>query len=167
VLGLLKTTKTGRTRTVRLLAPLAADLREWRIACGRPADDALVFPGHRDSVWSDDAWRYWRRRVFGPATRAAGIAAPVRPYDLRHSFVSLLIAEGSERRRDRAASRPLADDHAVDLRPPLRRTAARPALGRGRDPSRAAGATPPATYPIRTRRPTRALPRSGEKPCKS
>jgi hypothetical protein len=36
-LGELKTTKTARTRTVRLLAPLAADLREWRIAQGRPA----------------------------------------------------------------------------------------------------------------------------------
>jgi len=63
VLGQLKTTKTGRSRTVRLLAPLAADLREWKIANGRPADDALLFPGHRGGVWSADAWRHWRRRI--------------------------------------------------------------------------------------------------------
>jgi integrase len=94
VLGQLKTTKTGRTRTVRLLAPLAADLREWKIANGRPPDDALLFPGHRGGVWSDDAWRYWRRRIFGSAAKAAGIEGRV-PYDLRHSFVSLLIAEGA------------------------------------------------------------------------
>jgi hypothetical protein len=62
-LGQLKTTKTGRTRTVRLLAPLAADLREWRINRGRPWDDTLVFPARGGDVWGDDAWRYWRRRI--------------------------------------------------------------------------------------------------------
>ena len=64
VLGQLKSTKTGRTRTVRLLAPLSADMREWRLAVGRPPDETLIFPGRDGGVWSDDAWRYWRRRVF-------------------------------------------------------------------------------------------------------
>jgi integrase len=94
-LGELKTTKTSRTRTVRLLAPLAADLREWRIRQGRPRDEALVFPGRGSATWGDDAWRYWRRRVFTPAVKAVGFDSPVRPYDLRHSFVSLLLAEGA------------------------------------------------------------------------
>jgi integrase len=94
-LGELKTTKTARTRTVRLLAPLTADLGEWRIAQGRPSDEALVFPGRGGAVCGDDAWRYWRRRVFRPAARSAGLDSPVRPYDLRHSFVSLLLAEGA------------------------------------------------------------------------
>jgi integrase len=40
-------TKTRQHRTVRLLAPLAADLRSWRMAAGRPADDQLVFPSKR------------------------------------------------------------------------------------------------------------------------
>ena len=93
-LGELKMTKTGRARTVRLLAPLAADLLEWRISQGRPADEALVFPARSGAVWGDDAWRYWRRGIFTPAARAAGLGSPVRPYDLRHSFVSLLLAEG-------------------------------------------------------------------------
>jgi integrase len=93
-LGELKTTKTSRTRTVRLLAPLGADLREWRIGQGMPLDEELVFPGRHGSVCGDDAWRCWRRRVFTPAARASGVDSPVRPYDLRHSFVSLLLAEG-------------------------------------------------------------------------
>jgi integrase len=93
-LGELKTTKTGRTRTVRLLAPLAADLGEWRIASGRPAEDSLVFPNRSGRAWSDAGWRNWRRRIFAPAARAAGLGA-VRPYDLRHSFVSLLLREGA------------------------------------------------------------------------
>ena len=35
----------------------------------------------------------WRRRIFGPAAASGGVPG-ARPYDLRHSFVSLLIAEG-------------------------------------------------------------------------
>jgi integrase len=94
-LGELKSTKTARNRTVRLLAPLAADLSEWRIGQGRPPGDSLVFPSRDGAVWSDDAYRYWRRRVFTPAAKAVGLDSRVRPYDLRHSFVSLLIAEGA------------------------------------------------------------------------
>jgi hypothetical protein len=70
--GEFKTTKTARTRTVRLLAPLASDLLEWRISPGGPAAEALVFPGRGGVVWGDDACRYWRRRIFTPAARAAG-----------------------------------------------------------------------------------------------
>jgi hypothetical protein len=77
------------------LAPLAADLLEWRISRGKPADDSLVFPARGGAVWVDDAWRYWRRRIFTPAAKAAGLDSPVRPYELRHSFVSLLLAEGA------------------------------------------------------------------------
>jgi integrase len=92
-MGQLKDTKTRRTRTVRLLLPLADDLGGLRRVCQEPASSALVFPGALDAPWSDDAWRNWRRRVFRPAAESAG-ATGARPYDLRHSFVSLLIAEG-------------------------------------------------------------------------
>jgi len=50
-------------------------------------------PGHHGGHWSDHDWRNWRRRVFQPAADAVGLGT-IRPYDLRHSFVSLLIAEG-------------------------------------------------------------------------
>lgn len=38
-------------------------------------------------------WRNWRRRIYRPAALRAGLPT-TRPYDLRHSFVSLLIWEG-------------------------------------------------------------------------
>src|SRR5206468_1968883 len=38
-------------------------------------------------------WRNWRRRVWRLTTRDLGMDG-VRPYDLRHSFASLLIHEG-------------------------------------------------------------------------
>jgi integrase len=92
-MGQLKSTKTGRTRTVRLLGPLRDDLDQHRTA-RRPSDEeSLVFPHARGGLWSDGDWRNWRRRAFKNASQAAG-RSEARPYDLRHSFVSLLIAEG-------------------------------------------------------------------------
>jgi integrase len=91
--GVFGETKTRRRRTVRLLPPLAADLAEWRMAAGRPSDEVLVFPGHDGRPWSPAVYKNWHRRIFRPAIAAAGLTG-ARPYDLRHSFVSLLIAEG-------------------------------------------------------------------------
>jgi integrase len=93
VLGQEKGTKTNATRTVSLLGPLGQDLAEWRLACRRPPADAFVLPRADDRAWRDDDYRNWRKRKFVPAARAAGLDSP-RPYDLRHSFVSLLIQEG-------------------------------------------------------------------------
>jgi integrase len=92
-LGKLQSTKTGRTRSVVLLKPLAADLAEWRLAAGRPAADALVFPTRDGELWQRHHWQNWRRRIYAEAAEAVGINDP-RPYDLRHSFCSLLLAEG-------------------------------------------------------------------------
>jgi integrase len=88
-----KSTKTNATRSVRLLAPLKQDLAEWRLACGRPGEDALIFARPDGDAWRNDDYRNWRKRAYVPAAKAAGLNAP-RPYDLRHSFVSLLINEG-------------------------------------------------------------------------
>jgi integrase len=89
---LVQATKTGRTRTVRLLAPLAQDLREWIDGSG--AEDGLLFPAPEGKDrWADHDFRNWRKRSWATAARAVGLK-DVRPYDLRHSFVSLLIHEG-------------------------------------------------------------------------
>jgi hypothetical protein len=85
--------KTGQTRTVQLLAPLAADLAAWRLVNGRPPDSALVFPGHDRRPWTKAAYQSWRRRAFDRARRAAD-AGEATPYTLRHPFCSLLLAEG-------------------------------------------------------------------------
>lgn len=97
-----KTTKTRSDRSVRILAPLAQDLAEWKIASGRPADKALIFPPRRSS--SKYATRHeqahWRKLRWSAAWKAAVAAGtgvqgePSRVYDLRHSFASLLLAEG-------------------------------------------------------------------------
>jgi integrase len=92
-LGEVKSTKTGKRRSVRLLAPLASDLAEWRLSCGRPGEDALVFPRRDGRVWTGEDWHNWRQRVFAPVASEVGLDR-FRPLDLRHSFVSLLIAEG-------------------------------------------------------------------------
>jgi integrase len=86
--------KTRKRRSVRLLEALAQDLREWRLVSGRPADDAPVFPRPSDGgVMSAKTFNVWRGEVFGPALTKAGLG-PARPYDLRHSFASLLAHEG-------------------------------------------------------------------------
>ncbi len=85
--------KTGRRRTVRLLEPLAHDLRAWRLASGRPAADRPVIPRISDGgEMSAKSFNVWRAVVFVPALDAAGLP-PARPYDLRHSFASLLLHE--------------------------------------------------------------------------
>jgi integrase len=93
-LGVEKDTKTAAHRTVRLLAPLEADLREWRLRSGRPAARALIFPARNGGPWTDAAYRSWRRKAFRRVLAAASIES-ARPYDLRHSFASLLLHEGA------------------------------------------------------------------------
>ena len=87
--------KTGRRRTVRLLVPLAADLALWRAAAGDSGDDLPVFPDERGGVWTANGFEKWRQRRFNALLQSAGVAAG-RPYDLRHSFASLLLHEGRD-----------------------------------------------------------------------
>lgn len=85
--GELKVTKTGTRRTVELVEPLRADLAAYRPA--RAARGALV------AAASDGGYidlNNWRGRVWKPAVDSAGVDAA--PYDLRHTFASLLIHEG-------------------------------------------------------------------------
>lgn len=91
--GNVKSTKTSSRRSVRLLPALAADLRALRMAAGRPTDDVLIL--QRDgSAWTKTDWQVWRAKRWGKACKLAGLPVPPRPYDLRHSFASLLLAEG-------------------------------------------------------------------------
>lgn len=80
----------GRERHVRLLEPLAEDLKAWRGVGRKPR--GLVFP--QDGGWTRNDWQNWRRRVWRPAAKVAGLPDDSRPRDLRGSFASLLIYEG-------------------------------------------------------------------------
>ena len=93
--GELKGQKTNRPpRTVDLFAPLKQDLAEWRLASGRPEPHAFLFPGATpERPWRDHDYRNWRKRHFRAAATAAGVPN-ARPYDLRHSFASLMLHEG-------------------------------------------------------------------------
>jgi hypothetical protein len=93
-MGRLKGTKTGAERTVRLLSPLAQDLAAWRLAQGRPEPDTIVFPGESPAgTLTAGQWNRWTQGTFRAAKLAVGLPN-ARAYDLRHSFVSLLIHEG-------------------------------------------------------------------------
>ncbi len=76
--GRLATTKTGQARSVSLVAPLAADLAEWRLACGRPEDRALVFPNRHGDPWAESDWRNWRKRIYVPAAKLAILDSELR-----------------------------------------------------------------------------------------
>lgn len=91
--GATKPTKTGVIRTVRLLEPLAEDLGVWRAASGQPVDEAPVAPRSDGRWWTATDYRNWRRRRFDPAVERAGLER-TRPYDLRHSYASLMIQAG-------------------------------------------------------------------------
>jgi integrase len=54
-----------------------------------------VFAAERGSDWSANGFEKWRQRRFGELLAAAGVAQ-ARPYDLRHSFASLLLHEGRD-----------------------------------------------------------------------
>lgn len=86
--------KTERARVVDVLAPPAQDLAEWRLASGRPSAGALIFPRAHGREWQLHDWQNWRRRIYQPAAKAAGVSGDMRPYRLRSSFVSLLLWEG-------------------------------------------------------------------------
>ena len=91
--GVEKDTKTGRSRAVRLLDPLAEDLAEWRRLTDDASDDALIFPDTHGNPVTLAGYQSWRRRGFRRALDAAGVDRS-HPYALRHSFASLLLHEG-------------------------------------------------------------------------
>lgn len=94
--GSIKSTKNEHQRAVRLLSPLAQDVREYRLAAGRPAPAGLLLQDEEGRPWDKSAWQMWRVDRWAPACRAAGLDPVPRPYDLRHSFASLLLAEGRQ-----------------------------------------------------------------------
>jgi integrase len=94
--GTIKATKSRRRRPVRLLRQLAQDLRQWRLACGRPDDDAPIIAASNGRIWTKTDWENWCTRQWAPACERAGLATVPRPYTLRHSFASLLLANGRQ-----------------------------------------------------------------------
>src|SRR4051794_28574746 len=83
-----------RSRTVDLLGPVREDLAAWRAVKGERSDGDLVFPHEVfGGLWLSEHYRTWRRRIYVPSAENVGLPSP-RPYDLRHTWASLRIAEG-------------------------------------------------------------------------
>jgi integrase len=89
---LLTYTKTRRKRSVPFTATaVRQDIAEYQLATG--IRRGLLFPREDGESWREHDYRNWRRRVYQPIAREAGLPQP-RPYDLRGSYVSLLAAAG-------------------------------------------------------------------------
>jgi hypothetical protein len=96
--------RNRRHRRVDLFEPLAADFREHRMSSGRRA--GLVIARPDGGPWRKHDWDNWRERVWQPLAVDVGLGRYLErrgkpklyeganPYDLRASFVSLLVWEG-------------------------------------------------------------------------
>lgn len=95
-----KGTKTGSIRSIPIIEPLRDDIERLRdeLAEARPLGVADTLPAVDAAptrpvvVVPIPDWRNWTRRVWRPARIRAG--TDITPYSLRHTFASLLIAEG-------------------------------------------------------------------------
>jgi integrase len=80
---------------VRLLSAVSQDVRENKLANGRPLEKTLILLDD-GRPWDKNTWQMWRADRWTPACRAVGLDPVPRPYDLTHSFASLLLAEGKQ-----------------------------------------------------------------------
>jgi len=81
----------GKTSGARRQVPLSARASAALDAIPPRIDTPLVFPAARGGVLNLDNWR---RRSWGPAIEASGVARPARIYDLRSTFASDALAAG-------------------------------------------------------------------------
>lgn len=88
--GRIGTPKTGKIRKIDLSQELMQVLREWKMACP-PNVNNLVFPNSDGNY--QDANNMIKRR-FKPSLERAGIDT-IRFHDLRHTYASLLLANGA------------------------------------------------------------------------
>ncbi len=88
--GRVGTPKTNKIRYVDMSNELAKILKEWHLACPN-GELGLVFPNSEGLHL--DANNMLKRR-FKPALRRAGIEE-IRFHDLRHTYASLLLANGA------------------------------------------------------------------------
>jgi integrase len=89
--GTIQEPKTRRSvRAVAIAPTLAYELREHRMRSPFKSDDALIFCTAKGTTLSGVNLV---RREFKPALKRAGLPS-IRIHDLRHSFASLLIAQG-------------------------------------------------------------------------
>jgi integrase len=80
--------KTGRTRVVPLLPVVRQELAALQLHQGRPGPCGAIIATSSGERWSDSRSRSFRRH------RWSKVAPGMRPYDLRHAYMSLMIQGG-------------------------------------------------------------------------
>lgn len=80
----------GSVRAIAMPATLERGLREHQLASAFSSEEDLVFPNEKGTPLDG---HNFVRRVFDPALRRAGLPK-IRFHDLRHSFASLMLAQG-------------------------------------------------------------------------
>ena len=88
--GILGTPKSGKIRVIDMSEELVRVLKEWRLACPH-SELNLVFPNTEGKYQSAENMM---KRRFYPSLNRGGIDA-IRFHDLRHTYASLLIANGA------------------------------------------------------------------------
>jgi integrase len=84
---IIDTPKSGKTRKIDMSEQLASVLHDKQAH----SDNEWVFPGkHAETIDPTS----WRKNVFMPMVDIAGITGNVRVHDLRHTYASLMIAQG-------------------------------------------------------------------------
>jgi integrase len=89
-LGVLKTPKSGKVRSVPMASEVEKALARLLLERGDPGRDELVFPGLNGGYLDASALR----RRYAKAQKVAGLR-PLRFHDLRHTFGSLAINRAS------------------------------------------------------------------------
>ena len=59
---------------------MAQDLREWRLASGRPDPDRPVVVGRDGERWTEVGYQHWRAKTWSAALDRAGVPYQ-RPYE--------------------------------------------------------------------------------------
>jgi integrase len=85
---LVDASKTGRTGVVPVLPIGRRKLAELHLRQGRPGPSAPIIATRTGDPWGESLFRSFRRH------RWSKVAPGMRPYDLRHAYVSLMIQAG-------------------------------------------------------------------------
>ncbi|MCW2959797.1 MAG: site-specific integrase [Thermoleophilia bacterium] len=86
-------TRAKRARHPRMIAAVREDMDQW-LECWDGRETDLLFADSVGRPWSKSAWDRWRKTSFRNAMVAAGVEVGARPYDLRHTCVSLRFMQG-------------------------------------------------------------------------
>jgi integrase len=125
---LVRAPKTSTHRAVPILEPLALDLERWQLASDG-TESPYLFPNHKGGKWTDTTYGNWRKRVWGEV-------ADTCPKNLRHTYVSLLLADPNilplAASRYAGHSMKVQDDHYAHLIPELEPGDATEAIFRAR-----------------------------------